>query len=148
MLYISRKFSFDVVKLGSHLIYQSTRLKNKSHCCRRLFVYLHRTDLYLLLTWRFTINININSGLLALPRQTFPEALAAEDAGYEDGERYQYRPHRVEEYRLLAEVHVLPAQVRDDLPADGVQPSPAEMFPHIIFCCSKFVISYNQSQVR
>ena len=63
----------------------------------------------------------MKSGLLSLPRQSFPEALTAEDAGYEDGESDEDGPHGVEKYRLVGEVHVLPPQVGDDQPADAVQ---------------------------
>ena len=68
----------------------------------------------------------MKSGLLSLPRQSFPEALTAEDAGYEDGESDEDCSHGVEKYRLLAELHVLPAQLRDHLPTDGVQASPRQ----------------------
>ena len=68
----------------------------------------------------------MKSGLLSLPRQSFPEALTAEDAGYEDGESDEDGPHGVEKYRLVAEVHVLPPQVGDDQPTDAVQAGLAE----------------------
>ena len=62
----------------------------------------------------------------SLARQPFPEPLAAEDAGDQDGERDQDGAHRVEEDRLLAEVHVLLSELGDDDIADCVQPSGAE----------------------
>ena len=68
----------------------------------------------------------MKSGLFSLPRQSFPEALTAEDAGNEDGESDEDCPHGVEKYRLVAEVHVLPPQVGDDQPTDAVQAGLAE----------------------
>ena len=68
----------------------------------------------------------MKSGLLSLPRQSFPEALTAEDAGYEDGESDEDSSHGVEKYRLLAEIHVFPPQVGDDNPTDAVQAGLAE----------------------
>ena len=63
----------------------------------------------------------MKSSLLSLPGQSFPEAFTAEDAGNEDGESDEDGPHRVEKYRLVAEIHVLPPQVGDDQSTDAVQ---------------------------
>ena len=62
----------------------------------------------------------------SLSRQAFSESLAAQDAGDQDGESDEDGPHRVQEDRLLAEVHVLLSELRDDNIADGVQSSGAE----------------------
>ena len=62
----------------------------------------------------------------SLSRQAFSESLAAKDAGDQDGERDEDGPHRVQEDRLLAEVHVLLSELRDDNIADSVQSSGAE----------------------
>ena len=62
----------------------------------------------------------------SLSRQAFSESLAAQDAGDQDGERDEDGPHRVQEDRLLAEVHVLLSELRDDNIADSVQSSGAE----------------------
>ena len=62
----------------------------------------------------------------SLSRQAFSESLAAQDAGDQDGERDEDGPHRVQEDCLLAEVHVLLSELRDDNIADGVQSSGAE----------------------
>ena len=62
----------------------------------------------------------------SLSRQAFSESLAAQDAGDQDGERDEDGPHRVQEDCLLAEVHVLLSELRDDNIADSVQSSGAE----------------------
>ena len=59
-------------------------------------------------------------------RQPFSESLAAEDAGDEDGEGYEDGAHRVQEDRLLAEIHVLLSELSDDDIPDCVQSSGAE----------------------
>ena len=61
-----------------------------------------------------------------LSRQAFSESLAAQDAGDQDGESDEDGAHRVQEDCLLAEVHVLLSELRDDNIADGVQSSGAE----------------------
>ena len=61
-----------------------------------------------------------------LSRQAFSESLAAQDAGDQDSERDEDGAHRVQEDRLLAEVHVLLSELGDDDIADCVQPSGAE----------------------
>ena len=61
-----------------------------------------------------------------LSRQAFSESLAAQDAGDQDSERDEDGAHRVQEDRLLAEVHVLLSKLCDDNIADGVQSSGAE----------------------
>ena len=78
--------------------------------------------------------------ILSFPWQTFPEAVAAKNAGDEDGEPYQDGPHRIEEDGLLTEALVFHPQVSDDHLSNCIQPSATEIQRNVALSQEDFPI--------